>query len=233
MFKIPGQNQSLNATSEYYEQLLNDPHVNKLKFSDDDPKHPNNPKSLNNPAPEYLLRDLSYWPPERFEAPEQSGTKTGPDHPDTNAASDQPNTVASPELSETLSQPVEPADQSNQASTPTTKKFDVRADVWSLGITLIEIVHGSVPYRDRKGLIPNNIILLQNLILTLDPIATVDEHLDGYTKEIKDFVKSCLKKVNDRPKYNDLMETPFYKNRETIDSEAIVKNLIEKHYPID
>lgn len=60
MFKIPGQNQGLNATSEYYEQLLNDPHVNKLKFSDDDPKHPNNPKSLNNPAPEYLFSNNDF-----------------------------------------------------------------------------------------------------------------------------------------------------------------------------
>uniref|UniRef100_A0A914DES5 mitogen-activated protein kinase kinase n=1 Tax=Acrobeloides nanus TaxID=290746 RepID=A0A914DES5_9BILA len=96
-------------------------------------------------------------------------------------------------------------------------KFDVRADIWSLGITLIELVTGSVPYKDKKGNIPNNIILLQNLIVNLDTNKTVEDALKGYNEETKDFVKSCLKKIEERPKYDNLMDTQFYKRCEKMD----------------
>ena len=109
-------------------------------------------------------------------------------------------------------------------------KFDVRADIWSIGITLIELVTGSVPYRDRKGNIPNNIILLQNLIVNLDTNKTVEDALKGYTIGTKDFVKSCLKKVEVRPKYDDLMATQFYKSCEKIELEKIVQILLKKHF---
>uniref|UniRef100_A0A914DWP6 mitogen-activated protein kinase kinase n=1 Tax=Acrobeloides nanus TaxID=290746 RepID=A0A914DWP6_9BILA len=109
-------------------------------------------------------------------------------------------------------------------------KYDVRADIWSLGITLIELVTGSVPYRDHKGNIPNNIIMLQSLIVNLDTNKTVEDAFGGYTEGTKDFVKSCLKKVKERPKYNELMETTCCQSCETIDSLELVQDMLKKHY---
>lgn len=108
-------------------------------------------------------------------------------------------------------------------------KFDVRADIWSLGITLNEIVTGTVPYRDKKGNIPNNIILLQNLIENLDAVITVEENFKGYTEETKSFVKACLSPVETRPKYESLMSTDFYGTCEKIDSK-FVEICLKKYY---
>jgi hypothetical protein len=99
-----------------------------------------------------------------------------------------------------------------------------------LGITLIEIVTGRVPYRDRKGNIPNNIILLQNLIVNLDTNKTVEDAMGGYTEGIKNFMKSCMKKVEERPKYDNLMDTQFYKFCEKIELEKVVQILLKKHF---
>uniref|UniRef100_A0A914EDW6 Protein kinase domain-containing protein n=1 Tax=Acrobeloides nanus TaxID=290746 RepID=A0A914EDW6_9BILA len=76
----------------------------------------------------------------------------------------------------------QPFNSTTSTQTYTKAKYDVRADIWNLGITLIEVVSGSVPYRDKKGNIPNNIILLQNLIIILDSNITVDEHFKGYSE---------------------------------------------------
>uniref|UniRef100_A0A914D0G2 mitogen-activated protein kinase kinase n=1 Tax=Acrobeloides nanus TaxID=290746 RepID=A0A914D0G2_9BILA len=59
------------------------------------------------------------------------------------------------------------------------------ANIWSLGISLIELVSGSVPYRGKQDKVPKNIILLQNMITNLDTNKTVDDHFNGYSEEIK------------------------------------------------
>ena len=99
-----------------------------------------------------------------------------------------------------------------------------------MGITLIELVTGSVPYRDKKGNIPSNIILLQNLIVNLDTNKTVEDALEGYNEGTKDFVKSCLKKVEERPKYKELMETTCCQSCETIDPQKLVRDILKEYY---
>uniref|UniRef100_A0A914ESH1 mitogen-activated protein kinase kinase n=1 Tax=Acrobeloides nanus TaxID=290746 RepID=A0A914ESH1_9BILA len=92
-------------------------------------------------------------------------------------------------------------------------KYDTCPDIWGLGITLVEIVSGSVPYKDKRGRMPQNIILLQNLILQLDTPKLVKETFqeDSFSNVTREFVQLCLNRVPDRPKYSKLQETAFYK----------------------
>uniref|UniRef100_A0A914E245 mitogen-activated protein kinase kinase n=1 Tax=Acrobeloides nanus TaxID=290746 RepID=A0A914E245_9BILA len=202
---------------------------------------------LENSMASTFAGSLTYWPPERFDPgetnTEQPDAKTNTEQPDAKTNTEQSDAkinAEQPDAKTNMDQgdPDHPTTESEQPSNSTTStqtytkaKYDVRADIWSLGITLIEVVSGTVPYRDKKGNIPNNIILLQNLIITLNPNITVDERFNGYSEEIKDFVKSCLRKEKERPKYSDLLVTKFYKNLETIDSETLVKRVMEKYHP--
>lgn len=92
------------------------------------------------------------------------------------------------------------------------EKCDVRADIWSLGIVLVELVLGTVPYKDSKGNIPNNIILLQNQIINLKAKELVDSTflIPTYSEEVREFVRLCLQDIEFRPKYDELQATAFY-----------------------
>ncbi|KAK0416849.1 hypothetical protein QR680_012717 [Steinernema hermaphroditum] len=81
--------------------------------------------------------------------------------------------------------------------------YDVRADVWSLGITLIEISTGSHPYARWKTPFEQ----LRQVVN--EPSPTVPQEL-GFTHEFHDFVAGCLTKtVHERPKYQQLLQHPF------------------------
>ncbi|WWC92176.1 uncharacterized protein L201_007130 [Kwoniella dendrophila CBS 6074] len=79
------------------------------------------------------------------------------------------------------------------------QKYDQSADIWSLGITLLELAHGSVPgakYKTNKAL---------SRIIT-DPSPTLDRSIGGYSKLMKEFVDLCLNKdPAARPSAQDLM----------------------------
>jgi serine/threonine protein kinase len=91
--------------------------------------------------------------------------------------------------------------------------YDDRNDVWSLGITLVEIAYGDIPY-NVKGLRPNeDYAKIMNTIKN----ANGDEIMsrcfnEGYSDDLRDFVKSCLNEVSSRPKYQKLIETNLYKS---------------------
>ncbi|KAH9396378.1 Dual specificity mitogen-activated protein kinase kinase 7 [Tyrophagus putrescentiae] len=85
-----------------------------------------------------------------------------------------------------------------------TGSYDIRSDVWSLGITLVEIATGRFPYQDFKS----DFELLSKVIQEEPPTLSTAA---GFSPDIKNFIDKCLTKdYTKRPKYKELMATRFY-----------------------
>jgi len=91
---------------------------------------------------------------------------------------------------------VEPPDPSNP-------DYDVRADVWSLGISLVELATGVFPYRGCR----NEFEVLMKIMHEPSPSLPPNQ---GFSDEFQSFVNACLQKdLQYRPKFQALLEHPF------------------------
>lgn len=86
---------------------------------------------------------------------------------------------------------------------PINPDYDVRADVWSLGITLVELATGEFPYRNCTTEFE-----VLSRVMSEDPPQLPREQ--GFSKNLNTFVRTCLvKDYRHRPKYNKLLKHPF------------------------
>ena len=104
---------------------------------------------------------------------------------------------------------------------PYNPNYDIRADVWSLGITLVEMATGQFPYRDCK----TDFELLTKVIQDDPPSLPPN----NFSREFEHFVRDCLMKdYKDRPKYKKLLMHPFIKKyeREEVDLGAWYRSVM-------
>lgn len=95
---------------------------------------------------------------------------------------------------------------------PKNPDYDIRADVWSLGITLVEMATGVFPYHDCK----TDFEVLTKVIGQEPPRLPTDKE---FTPEFRDFVSICLiKNPRDRPKYTLLKSHEFIKTYEVVNN---------------
>ncbi|KAJ8662395.1 hypothetical protein O0I10_002089 [Lichtheimia ornata] len=86
--------------------------------------------------------------------------------------------------------------------------YTVASDVWSLGLSLVEMAGGKYPYTY------DNMFAQLKAIVDEEP-PTLPEH---FSDDARDFIASCLHKdAKERPTYAKLLDHPFIKKYEDVD----------------
>nr|ARV86156.1 MAP kinase kinase 3/6 [Paracentrotus lividus] len=94
------------------------------------------------------------------------------------------------------------------------KGYDVKSDVWSFGITMIEIATNAYPYERWHDMFQQ----LTQVVKGRSPALPEDK----FSKEIQDFINKCLKKnCTERPSYSRLLEHEFIKQYASVNDEDV------------
>lgn len=103
--------------------------------------------------------------------------------------------------------------------------YDMKTDIWSLGITAIELAEGKPPLFDIASL---RVIFL---IPARDPPTLQDAK--KWSPEFNDFIHVCLQKnPENRPSAQELLDHPFVQMGMQRDKEGILKTLVQQSLPL-
>lgn len=91
------------------------------------------------------------------------------------------------------------------------KPYTVSSDVWSLGLTLLEVASGQFPYHVQNDTTPLGPIELLSLILEYEPhLADAPDEGIYWSDSLKNFVDYCLKKsTEERPSPRQMLQHPW------------------------
>ena len=102
--------------------------------------------------------------------------------------------------------------------------FDVRSDVWSLGISVIELATGRFPFPPWNS-------VFDQLTSVVEGNPPCLPEAGDFSDNFRDFVVKCLiKDVDARPKYRELLTHPFIVESESrqVDVEGWVSNVLSQ-----
>ncbi|XP_028395227.1 dual specificity mitogen-activated protein kinase kinase 4-like [Dendronephthya gigantea] len=111
--------------------------------------------------------------------------------------------------------------------------YDVRSDVWSFGLTMIELATGKFPYPKWTSVFDQ----LTAVVMGDPPQLSNDNPSKRlFSPEFIDFVNTCVTKdVSKRPKYRRLLEFPFLQRYEQdkvqVDVGSWVKQILNDRPP--
>ena len=106
-----------------------------------------------------------------------------------------------------------------------TNGYDQKADIWSFGITALELAFGHPPYSNMQPMK----IMLKILNEAPPSVDTFDDFSFKFSQSFRDMVRVCLQKdPASRPTAKELLKHKFF-TKHGRDSEYIVTEIIKKH----
>ena len=105
--------------------------------------------------------------------------------------------------------------------------YDWRADMWSFGVTAIELAHGKAPY---DGMPPMKVLLL--ILKNPPPTLEIGGKQLKFSPAFHDLVQLCLQKdPTQRPSAKSLLEHPFFADAEK--QSGIIVTILDSLPPLD
>jgi len=101
--------------------------------------------------------------------------------------------------------------------------YDTKVDIWSIGITCLELFEGKPPYCSYPPM-----VYLNKLMNT--STYKIPDIPDIATQKFKDFILKCLQiDPLQRPDINQLAEHPFIKDMSKNKADEIIQNIYEQY----